>query len=179
MGDRFQMGRDALAGVQDRDYPYLVHEDAMFCRAFRLSEDDFLKLCGGLKRYTEHRLNRDKARTQGFDVPRLVDNTEDAMAAIQVKELGEVDLASYLLSEQRGKVQGCVDTIKMNKQFKKLAEREEKEKAESKERMLRGFRRQAAGAFGWSEDSQSAKDWAEEQYKEWCRMHPSTSVHGA
>jgi plasmid replication initiation protein len=157
-------------------YPYFEAEDIAFCRCFRLTEDDFLKLAGGLKVYTEHRLNRQQARGATitnsldektiFDVPRLPDNTEQAMARIQLPGVKESEFAAYLLKDQMNTVTGIIQALHADKGFKAQAARDAEEKVNQRKYALERLAVEAAHLNGWSPDSQSAKDWAERKYVE-------------
>lgn len=154
-------------------YPYLEAEDRAFAQCFRLSETEFLRMMGGLKTYTEHRLNREKARgasieaggqTKIFSVPTLPFNIESAMAQIKVEGLSETDWAKYLLGEQVKTVGGIMSALKADKEMKAWQARQEADKQASKERELQQLRDTASNRYGWKSDSQSAKDWAEGEY---------------
>lgn len=163
-------------GYDTNSFPYLDGEDRLFCVAFRLTEDAFLKLCGGLKAYTQHRLNRSQARgatmtslngeRMTFDVSRLPGSVEEAMDMIKLPGLKEDEFASYLLEEQITKARGIVDTLRANRVFADQEERRTEDLKNQREGALARLRREAASIYGWGEDSQSAKDWAEQKYVE-------------
>ena len=173
-GSQINKGGVRMADRFDgNQYPYLDSEDRTFAQCFRLTEDQFLEMAGGLKRYTEFRLNRSQARgatmtafsgeSLTFDVPRLPDNTEEAMALITMPNLKPEEYATHLLKVQMDKVQGIVDTLRANRAFKAMAEREATEKANQREYEKERVAKQ--NPYGWPSDSQSALDWAEGQLK--------------
>jgi len=156
------------------DYPYLSAEDIGFARCFRLTESDFLQMAGGLRRYTQFRLDRGRARgasitagdeTKTFSVPRLPSNTEEAMAQIKVEGLAETDWAQHLLSEQMKTVGGIMSALKADREIIDWQARQAKDKEVSTERTLMALRQKAASIYNVSADSQTAKDYAEEQLK--------------
>ena len=114
-------------------YPYLVDpEDRAFAMCMRLDEDKFLEMAGGLKKYTQFRLDRQTARgakieSQAggepltFFVPQLPDNTEAALARITVPGVKVEDYAAYLLKEQMQKIQGIMDALLATRTCKDMA----------------------------------------------------------
>ncbi|MGD0794699.1 MAG: hypothetical protein ABR958_03785 [Dehalococcoidales bacterium] len=157
----------------NQDYPYLADEDRRFAQAFRISEDEFFGMAGGLKAYTQFRLNRDEARQasvetetgerQEFSVPTLPDNVNDAMKGIALPGVNEKDLARLVLEDQIKQVAGILDGIGAGKMVKEQADTQQRYKAESKASELK--RIAANNPYGFPTDSQSAKDWAETQYQ--------------
>jgi len=157
----------------NQDYPYLASEDRNFAQAFRITEDEFLKMAGGLKAYTQFRLNRDEARQagietetgerQGFSVPTLPDNVKDAMEGIALPGVTEKDLAKLVLEDQIKKVMGILDGIAAVKATNEQVSRQQGIKAELKAKELKTTA--ANNPWGWPPDSQSARDWAASQYQ--------------
>lgn len=156
--------KEAMVREYD-NYPYLLGEDARFAKAFRLSEDEALKLFGGLKNYTQHRLDRSKARSEGHDVQALSDSLESHMDALRLTDITEKQLAAQLASDQVAKVKGITAGIKAGEAITKQADREKRGQAIVKESRLKELCEEAGARFGWEAASQSAKDWAEKEYK--------------
>lgn len=96
------------------EYPYLEEEDAKFAKAFRLSEDETLEIFGGLKGYTLHRLDRAKARGNGYEIPALPRSLESQMESLKFAEITEKQLAAQLVRDQREKVGGIMSLLKVN-----------------------------------------------------------------
>ncbi len=173
-------GKEANVAMADSSrfssgsYPYLEQEDRAFAQCFRLSEDDFLKLSGGLKNYTIHRLNRAKARqasitageeTKTFSVPKLPSNIEEAVGQIKVKEITEDQWAKYLLNEHMTKVAGIIDALKAHDNIQKTMDTQREQEA-YRERQFKAARRvEFANRYLVSENSQSAKDYADQQWE--------------
>jgi hypothetical protein len=180
--DRLRISKQAesIKGKEDKtgmttqaNYPYLMGEDVNFARAFRLSEDDFLGFFGGLRGYTAFRLDRDRARSEGFDVPRLPSRLEDVIASMNVAKVSEKDYATFLAKDMAAKVADINKTRKMNTFFKermgidttkpiKPLHLAEDPKADD-ERLLKEFRNEASRKLGVSEDSQTAQDYAAQE----------------
>jgi hypothetical protein len=167
-------GKEDKTGMTTQaNYPYLMGEDVNFARAFRLSEDDFLGFFGGLRGYTAFRLDRDRARSEGFDVPRLPSRLEDVIASMNVAKVSEKDYATFLAKDMAAKVADINKTRKMNTFFKermgidttkpiKPLHLAEDPKADD-ERLLKEFRNEASRKLGVSEDSQTAQDYAAQE----------------
>lgn len=147
------------------DYPYLEGEDAAFAKAFRLSEDEALAMFGGLKGYTQHRLDRAKARGNGSTVTALPNTIESQMEALKFTEVPEKKFAEHLVKQQMTQVQGCMAGIKATKELEAGMERDRETKVALKTQRLKELREESAARSGWSPDSQSAKDWAEAEYQ--------------
>ena len=162
--NEIRRGKDGSL-VETSKYPYLVFEDARFAKAFRLSEDEVLEMFGGLKGYSQHRLDRDKARNAGYEVPALSDNLEEHLESLKFTDTSEKQFATYLAGEQKEKIAGCLSAIKAEKEFEAEAKRETERKAAEKEYTINALCKEASGKFGVSPDSQTAKDWADQQYK--------------
>lgn len=148
-----------------KEFPYLLDEDVSMCVGYRLSEDEFLSFHGGLKGYLQHRLARDKARSAGFDVPRLSGDITDSLEAMEFTDLDEKAWAKHLVDEQREKVQGIIDSIKTTEGIKEHEHRLSENAKQEKAMELRQLQEYASKAFGWGVDSPSARDWAVEQQK--------------
>jgi hypothetical protein len=166
-------------------YPYLEAEDAAFCRAWRLSEDKFLDLAGGLKLYTQHRLDRAAARraskTDGlsadtvkqlkekypgqkaeYSVPSLPTDLRPYLIRLKgMEDVGAEELARQLVSDQMTKVRGIVDAMQAVERLQANAARAAADKESSRQWQLREFAKEGAAKHGWKPDSQSAKDYAE------------------
>jgi hypothetical protein len=173
------------------DYPYLEPEDGRFCIAFRLSEDDFLNMAGGLKAYTQHRLDRTEARSAiilgersesekawhperpgDFRVPALPDSTLEAMKSIPPSipghPISEKEVAQFLLSEHVKKVKGILDGVKASKVVRAQADRAIEDKANSRKQEIQRLARN--NPYGFKADSQSAMDWAISEYEKKANM---------
>jgi hypothetical protein len=154
------------------DYQYLETGDRRFCQAFRLTEDEFLTMAGGLAAYTQHRLDRDEARRVSiaggpegrmtFSVPNLPDNLHTAMKGINLPGVDERGVARFLLSEHMKAVRGILDGVKAQGAVRAQVAQQTKDKADSKQRELEALARN--NPYGWKPESQSAREWAEAQY---------------
>lgn len=153
-------------------YTYLELEDAAFAQAFRLTEDQMFDLFGGIRSYTQFRLDRQTSRgasitsqtgeTIKYDVPMLPSSTEAAMARMpQLPGLKEQEWAATILQEQRVKVQGIVDALRASKAIQADSDRIAKDRQTLREMDLAKYRREGANLFGWDEKSQSAEDYAQ------------------
>jgi hypothetical protein len=165
-----------MSNYDINSYPYLDGQDVAFARCFRLTESEFLTMAGGLKKYTEFRLDRQQAKgatmkslsgeTMTFNVPPLPDNVEEAMSRIQLPGLKEEQYAATILKEQMDKVAGIIGALRANRELKDDAERTANSRTSARERDMSSLRKEAHDIYGWSEDSGSAKDWAEQKYQQ-------------
>lgn len=164
--ERTEMTMQGRTGaVGPGSYPYLASEDAAFATGWRLTEDEVLGMFGSLKAYLVHKLNRSEVRAKGYSAPPLSGNIENHLEALKFTEVTEKQFAAHLVSDHKDKVQGLMDAIKMDKAIKGEEARILKAKADARDEALKALRSQAEAKFGWAEDSQSAKDWAESQLK--------------
>lgn len=109
-------------------FSYLETEDSNFCDAFDISESAFLECFGGLKGYTQHRLDRADARraivaSEQATVPHLPQSPEAALShyKIEDKQLTNEALAGVIIKEQVDKVKGIIQSVKANKALKESA----------------------------------------------------------
>jgi hypothetical protein len=157
-----------MSDYSANSYPYLEASDAAFCRAFRLSEDKFLELCGGLKRYTQLRLDRQAARGatmadgSAYSVPPLPTDIKPYLVKLKMSDVADsTEIARQLLSDHMNKVTGINDASVASERLQANEARRIADKESSRQWQLREFQKGAAARFGWKPDSQSAKDWAE------------------
>lgn len=100
---------------------YLDDEDAAFTHSFNLSEEQVLEAYGGIKNYTQHRLDRNQVRRQGHDVPRLPGTPEEMLKCrmpIEDPSLTDAALAKEVLRGQVEKVRGLIDMAKADTQLR-------------------------------------------------------------
>ena len=147
-------------------YPYLEQEDATFAKAFRLSEDEVLGMFNGLKGYTQHRLDRALARGNDHQVKALPNTIESQMGILKFTDVPEKKLAELLVGQQVTQVKGCLAGIKATGELKAQGERDAHNKAAVKTTRMQQLREESAAMYGWSPDSQSAKDYADTKYHE-------------
>lgn len=146
-------------------YPYLASEDGMFAKAFRLTEDEALGLFGGLSGYVRHRVNRTRCREAQIEITRLSTDLEGEVEKYELSEVSEKQIAKVLVDEQRTEVAGGLSTIEMNKRFSEQAAVQAEAERQAKEAELKKIREWYAATHAVDGNSQSAKDFAEAEYK--------------
>lgn len=147
------------------NWPYLASEDGMFGKAFRLTEDEVLGLFGGLSGYVRHRANRTRCREAQIEIPGLSTDLEGEVEKYELSEISEKQIAKVLVDEQKTKVAGGISTIKMDKELKEQAVVQAEAEKQAKEAELKKIREWYAATHAVDENSQSAKDFAEAEYK--------------
>ena len=148
-------------------FTYLLSEDAAFAKGFNLSEAQVLSMYGGLGKYTQHRLARDRGRGAGFNVPQLPSSLENK-ACSDVLALGDVDeraLAEYLVDEQMEKVRGVQSAIGVNTNMAAAMKAHDDQAAGNKESRMKALRSEGARRHGVKPDSTTALDYAERQFE--------------
>jgi hypothetical protein len=125
----------------DNTYPYLTNEDAAAAASFRATEDQFLDAIGGLKIYTQFRLDRDEARRAvidgiPFEVPKLPQTVEEAMKYILLSDpkVSPVAVLRVLLQDQKNKVSAILSTVKARKMMEETLAGDKKERLDAVER---------------------------------------------
>lgn len=99
-----------------------------------------------------------------FSIPQLPQTIEEVMARIP-SGMGISEKAWYnqVMKEMIEKVDGILFAVRMTDNFKGQMEKAQADKAKQKEYDLNSLAK--SNPFGWEPDSQSAKDWADAEWR--------------
>lgn len=116
-----------MSPYADSDYRYLNPEDRTAAQAARVTEDEFLVMCGGLKGYADLAKNRAAARSASvnnltFQVPPLPQTTDEFVTRLYPGVEPKLMLKT-LVREQIDKVAGIAGAVEQDALLKRYYER--------------------------------------------------------